>query len=307
MDEHEQRDYPRIIRDHRRQWRRCLYVYPVISRRSRGLSIGVNLSPDKRCSFGCVYCQISRRLARGLSSVDLAIVRSELRFALLEATAGNLWDEPRFKDTPAELRRVNDIAFSGDGEPTCLSNFDEAVQTAAIAKGEFGRNPIKIVVITNASHLDEPQVRRALPILDANEGEIWAKLDAGTEEFFQRVNRPYPVITLRHILENIRLVASGRPIVIQSLFFKLDGLAPPPREIDAYAAHLGEIVGAGGRIKLVQLHTIARPPASPTAAALDDAELDKIADEVRRAVPELPVEVYYGADAPAQRDDADKR
>jgi len=287
-----------VTRDHRRQWRRCLYVYPVISRRSKGLSIGVNLNPDKQCNFSCLYCQIDRRVQRDLREVDLATLASELRLALLEATSGSLFAEQRFAETPQPLRRINDIALSGDGEPTCLADFDEAVKVAAVSKKEFGRDDIKIVVITNASQFDRPQFKRALPTLDAENGEIWAKLDAGTEEFFRRVNRPYPVITLRHILENIRSVARDRPIVIQSLFFRLDGQEPPPREIEAYISNVREIVAGGGRIKLVQIHTIARPPASPSARAMEAAGLDAIADKVRAALGELAVEVYYGADVP---------
>ncbi len=294
-------DPQRGTSDHRRQWRECRYVYPVIARRSKGLSIGVNLNPEKVCNFGCVYCQIDRRTPRDLSGVDIAVLRRELRYALLEALSGNLWEEDRFADVPDELRRVNDIAFSGDGEPTCLPNFDAAVRAAVSAKEEFGREDIKLVLITNASRLDAPQVRRILPQFDRHNGEIWAKLDAGTDEFFQRVNRPYPVITLRHVLENIRGVARERPVVIQSMFFRLEGAEPPDSEIDAYTRHLREIVDSGGRIKLIQLYTIARPPASATAAALPDDRLDALADRVRAALPDVPVEVYYGADVPPQR------
>ena len=294
-------DPQRGTSDHRRQWRECRYVYPVIARRSKGLSIGVNLNPEKVCNFGCVYCQIDRRTPRDLSGVDIAVLRRELRYALLEALSGNLWEEDRFADVPDELRRVNDIAFSGDGEPTCLPNFDAAVRAAVSAKEEFGREDIKLVLITNASRLDAPQVRRILPQFDRHNGEIWAKLDAGTDEFFQRVNRPYPVITLRHVLENIRGVARERPVVIQSMFFRLEGAEPPDSEIDAYTRHLREIVDSGGRIKLIQLYTIARPPASATSAALPDDRLDALADRVRAALPDVPVEVYYGADVPPQR------
>jgi wyosine [tRNA(Phe)-imidazoG37] synthetase (radical SAM superfamily) len=285
-----------VTRDHRRQWRRCLYVYPVISRRSKGLSIGVNLNPDKQCNFSCIYCQIDRRIRRDLNEVDLPTLAGELRLALQEATSGNLWSEARFAPTPEALRRINDIAFSGDGEPTCLPNFDEAVEIAAAARKEIGRNDVKIVVITNASQFDQPQFKRALPLLDAGNGEIWAKLDAGTEEFFRRVNRPYPVITLRHILANICSVARGRPVVIQSLFFRTENRAPPEREINAYIENLREIITGGGKIKLVQVHTIARPPASPSVGALPNEELDAIADKVRAALGNVAVETYYGAD-----------
>ncbi len=34
-------------------------VYPVVSRRSGGLSLGVNLFPEaKLCSFDCPYCEV---------------------------------------------------------------------------------------------------------------------------------------------------------------------------------------------------------------------------------------------------------
>ncbi|MFP3938354.1 MAG: radical SAM protein [Phycisphaerae bacterium] len=291
---------PPVTRDHRRQWRDCLYVYPVISRRSRGLSIGVNLNPDKRCNFGCVYCQINRRIRRELSHVELPVLRDELDLALREATGGGLWREPRFAETPSELRRVNDIAFSGDGEPTCLANFDHAVKVAADVKDAHGADDVKIVVITNATRLRDPQVRRALPVLDAHNGEIWAKLEAGTEEFFARVNRPAGDITLAEIVENIKSVAVDRSVVIQSLFFRLSGEPPGESELDAYCERLGEIVSAGGSIKLIQVHTVARPPAEAAVAALSNAELDAVAAKVRTALPDVPVESYYGADVPPQ-------
>ena len=289
------------IRDHRRQWRDCLYVYPVISRRARGLSIGVNINPDKRCNFACLYCQIDRRIRRNLDSVDLTVLKAELELALAEAAGGKIWAEPRFAHVPAEMRRINDIAFSGDGEPTARGEFDAAVKVAADAKAAAALADVKIVVITNAAHLGSPQVARALPILDANNGEIWAKLDAGTQELFDAVNRPRPAMRLDDIVRGITAVARGRAVVIQTLFFRIDGQGPGQAQIAAYAARLREILAGGGRIKLVQLHTIARSPMSPSARFLPDDELDKLAQAVRRAVPELPVEAYYGADAGPQR------
>jgi len=292
------RDSP-AVRDHRRQWRKCLYVYPVISRRAKGLSIGVNLNPDKQCNFSCLYCQIDRRTRRGLEEVDLGLLREELRQALT-AASGELWAEPGFAATPPELRRVNDIAFSGDGEPTCLPNFDEAVAVAAEVKRQLGRDDAKIVVITNASQFDQPQFKRALPILDANNGEIWAKLDAGTEEYFQRVNRPQPNVRLQRIVDNIASVCRDRPVVVQTLFFRINGAAPPPTELDAYCARLREILASGGKIKLIQVHTIARRPTEPCASTIPNDELDAIANRIRTALPETLVEAYYGADVPPQ-------
>jgi wyosine [tRNA(Phe)-imidazoG37] synthetase (radical SAM superfamily) len=291
-------DHNPLIRDHRRQWRDCLYVYPVISRRSKGLSIGVNLNPDKQCNCACVYCQIDRHVERNLHVVDLPTLREELALALSEAASGRLWQEGRFAAAAPDKRRINDIAFSGDGEPTCVGEFDQAVEIAAEEKRAAGLPAVKIVVITNASQLDRPQVQQALPTLDANNGEIWAKLDTGTEVFFQRVNRPAAGLTLRHIVGNIAAVARRRPIVIQTLMVRLDGQPPPEAEVAAYIGQLKRILAAEGKLKLIQLHTIARPPMEGHVSALGDGELDAIARRIRGAIRRAPVEVYYGRDLP---------
>lgn len=284
----------RHIADHRRQWRDFLYVYPVLARRSKGLSIGVNLNPDKRCTYSCIYCQIDRHISRNLHTVDLDVLRRELEMVVGEAASGEIWRHERFAAAPPQLRRINDIAFSGDGEPTCLANFDKAVAIAADVKRAVGLDEVKIVVITNATQFDSEQFRLALPILDANNGEIWAKLDAGSEEYFQRVNRPAGGMTLEKIVENIIAVAKGRPLVIQSLFPALDGQPPGKDEISAYCSRLNEIIRNGGRIKLVQIHTVARRPAEPNVSALDGKTLDDIAAAVRKTVKDVAVETYYG-------------
>jgi len=288
------RDDSPVLHDHRRQWRDCLYVYPVISRRSKGLSIGVNLNPEKRCTFSCVYCQVDRHIRRELHAVDIDRLRAELELALGEAVSGAIWRDERFSAVPEQFRRINDIAFSGDGEPTCLANFDQAVQAAAEAKGRFGLEGLKLVVITNATQMDSPQFTRALPILDSCNGEIWAKLDAGTDEFFQTVNRPQPMVPLSRVVENIKQVARGREIVIQSLFFRFEGEPPLQAEVVAYCNRLNEIIGSGGRIKLIQIYTVAREPAEASVEPLGDGELEAIAGAVRAAVRGMPVETFYG-------------
>ncbi len=118
---------------------------------------------------------------------------------------------------------------------------------------------VKLVLITNATMFDRDPVRRALEILDSNGGEIWAKLDAGTEDYYRLVARA--AIPFQRILANLTEAARVRPIVIQSLFMRIHGEPPPLAEQQAYCDRLGEITAAGGRIKQVQIHTVARPPA----------------------------------------------
>ena len=308
MEDSNTRDL-KITRDHRRQWRECVYVYPVVSRRAKGLSVGVNLNLNKACTFDCVYCQINRRVRRrGLSrgqirrlAVDLDVLGDELQLALTEAVTGRLWKQGRFAETPPGMRRINDIAFSGDGEPTCLAQFDQAVQTAADVKQSLGLDDTKIVVITNATQMDRGPFQRAIPILKANNGEVWAKLDAGTEEMFQRVNRPRGRETLEGVCRGITGLGRQMPVVIQSLFLKLRAKGPSVREINDYCDRVDEILAGGAAIKQVQVHTIARNPADPSASWLCDAELDRVAAAIRRRLPELTITVTYGADAAPQQ------
>jgi wyosine [tRNA(Phe)-imidazoG37] synthetase (radical SAM superfamily) len=130
-------------------------------------------------------------------------------------------------------------------------------------------------------------------LLDANNGEIWAKLDAGTEEYFKRVDRPN--VTLQTVVDNIIDAARTRPIVIQSLWMSIGGEAPPVDEVEAYCLQLNRIIGAGGRLKAIQIYTIARRPAESYVTALSKEELDAIALAVRSALMSVPVETYYGA------------
>ena len=280
-----------IFAAHPREFTANRYVYPVLSRRAGGLSIGVNLNPDKFCNFRCVYCQIDRTEPGDDEPVDLATLADELDRMVALVVSGDIYGRVQFGNTPAALRRLNDIAFSGNGEPTACPNFDEAVALAAEVRRRRKLDEVKLVLITNATLFHQPRVQRALETLDANNGEIWAKLDAGTEAYYRLVDRsPVP---WRRILDNLREAAVARPIVIQSLFLRIHGQPPPTAELDAYCDRLGEITSGGGRIKLVQVHTIARRPAEPWAMALSDAEVDAIAELVRRRT-QLPVAAFYG-------------
>ncbi len=276
--------------DHPRSWRENLYVYPVISRRSGGLSIGINLNPDKACNFGCVYCQVDRREAPRQEHVHVEALAAELDGMLTLVKAGTLWQQA-FAQVPAEFRRLADLAFSGDAEPTNSPAFPEAVRVATDAKRRHELTGVKIRVLTNACYLTRPNVKRALAVLDDNEGEIWAKLDAGTEEYYRQVNRGN--VPLQHVLDNILDAARIRPIVIQSLWVCLHGKEPPERQVRAFAQRLSGIIEAGGAIKLVQIYTTARNPAEAFVTAVPDRLLDRIARIVRQQTG-LCVESYYG-------------
>jgi wyosine [tRNA(Phe)-imidazoG37] synthetase (radical SAM superfamily) len=278
-------------RRHERRWADNLYVYAVVSRRSHGVSVGINLNPGKECNFDCIYCQVDRTVAPHVRKVDLDRMALELDAVLKAEADGSLYDAPPFSALAPEVRGVRDIAFSGDGEPTTYPRLKEAFEVAAAARARFGLDAAKTVLITDAAYLSKPSVREALTVLDANNGEIWAKLDAGSDEYFQRIDRPN--VALTRVLESIRDAARVRPLVIQSLFMRVNGQAMPDAEVDAYCDQLNWLLTEGGHIKAIQIHTIARTPADPSVTPLADAELDRLAGIVRERV-SVPIETYYG-------------
>lgn len=280
-----------VVRDHRRNFAQNLYAYAVVSRRSKGVSIGVNLNPDKICNFDCIYCQVDRKTPPIVRDVDVPRLLAELEDMLDLVVSGELFEMDRFRDTPPSLRRLNDIAFSGDGEPTTCPEFLEIVEAAAELKRRRGLDAVKLVLITNATMFHRPGVRQALAVLDANNGEIWAKLEAGTETYYQQIDRT--TIPFQRVLDNITEAAKDRPLVIQSMFLRMHDQPPSQAELEAFCARLNEIRKAGGRITLVQVYTVARLPAESWVTPLTDAEVDAIVELVRRRTG-LAAEAFYG-------------
>ena len=205
---------------HERLFETNRFVYPVLSRRSQGVSIGVNLNPNKVCNFDCIYCQVDRTTTSETRFVEMDQLLSELDHMLTLLTSGELFKTEQFSRLPVQLQRLNDIAFSGDGEPTTYTNFEEIIQACAKLKQQHSLDSVKMVLITNASMFHRQHVQLGLQVLDANQGEIWAKLDAGSEEYYQRIERTS--IRFQQVLDNIEQAACVRPIVIQSLFMQVN-------------------------------------------------------------------------------------
>jgi len=271
------------FKDHRRDLDTNRYVYAVVSRRARGLSVGVNLNPDKICNFDCPYCQVDRTTPGGPGRVDVAELTRELGELLERAGGNDFWSLPPFDTTDPDLRRVVDVAFAGDGEPTTPPEFPAAARAARECRDEHVPG-VPLRLLTNATLFHKDRVRAALAEFD----ELWCKLDAGTEEYFRRVDGTR--LPLRRILDNLLLVARERGIVIQSLFPTFDGEGPGDEEIAAWAERLREIREAGGRIDLVQIYTVARAPADPRVGSLDHRALEAIAERARSIG--LRAEVY---------------
>jgi wyosine [tRNA(Phe)-imidazoG37] synthetase (radical SAM superfamily) len=273
--------YPREFLHHR-------FTYVVISPRARGLSVGVNMNPDKKCQFNCVYCEVDRQTNQGGPELDVAAMASELKTTLDYVQCGRLRELHAYRRVPDELLRLRHVALSGDGEPTLAPRFAEALQAVLHVRALGGLSFFKLVLITNAVALDLPQVQGAIGHLTKDD-EIWAKLDGGTAAYLNKVNGVS--VPLPKILANILTVGRQRPVVIQSLFPAINGQEPPMQEIDEYAHRLLELKEGGARISLVQIYSATRPMPHPECGHLPLKVLSNIAQTVRQ-VSGLKAEVF---------------
>jgi len=264
------------------------YVYAVISSRARGLSLGINVNPDKQCDFDCVYCEVDRRLTPVPTRLDVAAMTVELRRTIAFVQQGRLRELTAFRALPAELLQLRHVALSGDGEPTLAPNFAGVVEAAIGVRALGGFPFFKMVLITNGSGLDQPAVLAGLEHFTKSD-EIWVKLDGGTQEFVDRVNRPK--LRLEQTMSNILSLARKRPVVIQSLFATVNGEEPAYGEIRQYAERLKELKRNGAQISVVQIYSATRPVSQNDCGHLPLKTLSFIAQTVRN-VACLKAEVF---------------
>jgi pyruvate-formate lyase-activating enzyme len=260
------------VDDHSRDSAGMTYVYPVVSRRARGVSVGINLNPNNACNWQCVYCQVPGLVRGGPPPIDLVLLKDELDGFLNEVESGRFMRE----HIPPGVRVLQDIAFSGNGEPTTAKEFPQAVDVVLeTLRAHSLLGALKLRLITNGSQIGQAGVQRGLRALAANNGEVWFKLDAVTSDGIAEANgvRISPVAHLRRL----RVCAELCPTWIQSCFFMRDGKLPPAAEIDAY---INTVAQMKDTVKGVHLYGLARPSMQPDSGRLSqlpDQWLDSLA------------------------------
>lgn len=264
------------------------FVYVVISARARGLSVGVNMNPDHECNFDCGYCEVHRGGPLEHAELDVDRMAAELKNTLEFVRSGQLHETPAYASLPGELLELRHVSLSGDGEPTLAKNFADAVQAAVHVRALNAQKFFKLVLITNSTGLDRPEVQQGLQYFTKHD-EIWAKLDAGTQHYMELVNRS--TVSLEKVLNNILMTARHRPVVIQSLFHLLNSAPPSPEEIEQYAHRLKELREAGAQIPLVQIYSATRPTPHSECRHLPLNSLSQIARTVR-TIAGLNAEVF---------------
>lgn len=268
------------VSNHDRYQAGLAYIYPVLSRRSAGLSIGVNLNPNNACNWRCIYCQVPGLQRGAAPAIDLAQLEQELRELLQDVLHGDFYE--RYQ-VPEVWRGIRDIAISGNGEPTSAAEFPLVVELIGRVVADLGlRGRCKLVLISNGSLVHKPAVRQGLALWGKLGGEMWFKLDSATDAGLEQINNAG--ISAAKAKENLMAAAGLCDVWLQSCFFSLDDEPPLLAECMAYAALLADLAQRQVPLRGVLLYGLARPsqqPEAPRLSALPEQWLEHFAKDIR--------------------------
>ncbi len=275
--------------DHSRDSAGLRYVYPVVSRRAGGVSVGINLNTDNACNWRCIYCQVPE-LKRGTAPpVDLALLEQELRGFLHELLHGDFMQ----RRVPEGVRRINDIALSGNGEPTTSEEFAQVIEIVGKLKQELALPAdIKLVLITNGSLMHRENVQQGLRQMAQLNGEVWFKLDRASAAGMSRINDTR--LSMNKVRENLSTAISLCPTWLQTCWFALDGEPPGKQDEDDYLNFLSGLLRDNIKPQGVLLYTLARPSLqaeAPRLAALSAEQLGTFAARIRALGVETKVSI----------------
>lgn len=238
-------------------------IYGPVASRRFGPSLGINLLPvtKKACSFNCVYCHygwtdLYARNAGMFAEYFPSIM--EVNAAVADAI-----DEARESTV-----RINVITFSGNGEPTLHPRFPEIVDNVLLIRDRMlPGTPVQI--LSNSATLDRSGITEVLSRLDRR----IMKLDVGTEEMFEAVNRPVEGVTLAGVIEGLIQLDD---VTIQTAFMEGGVDNSADEAVEAWIDCLKRIEPCE-----VQLYTIDRPPADGSLCRVPAERLEAIAGMVR--------------------------
>jgi wyosine [tRNA(Phe)-imidazoG37] synthetase (radical SAM superfamily) len=271
---------------HERDAAQLTYVYPVVSRRAGGVSVGINLNPNNACNWRCAYCQVEGLTLGSGPALDLDLMERELREFLGELLHGD-WME---RHVPEGSRRVNDVAFSGNGEPTTSPDFATCMELVAGVLDELDpdRN-LQTILISNGSQVHKPQVQAGLARLADRGGEVWFKLDGGTPVERSLLNGME--IPDQKVIDNLvqcsRLVRTR----LQTMRVAVDGQGPD-EEADGSWTHLVRSAqAAGARVHDVLLYGLERKVYQPEAERLSKLPAEELLARGEAITAELGLQV----------------
>jgi len=265
--------------DHSRNSAGLHYIYPVISRRSGGISVGINLNTNNSCNWRCVYCQVPDLKLGTAPPVDLIMLEKELRSFLHELLHGDFMQQR----VAEGARRINDLALSGNGEPTSAKEFALVIALIGkLFKDLALPSHIKLVLISNGSLMHRPYVKEGLRQMARFNGEVWFKLDRASTRGMQRINNTN--LSMEKVRKNLVTAIALCPTWLQTCWFALDGMAPDKQDEDDYLSFVAGLLRDDIRLQGVLLYGLARPSLqaeAPRLASLSEPQMEAFAERIR--------------------------
>jgi len=273
------------ITDHSRIFANYTYVYPVVSRRSQGISLGINLNINNACNWRCIYCQVEDLVRGKPTDIDLIKVEAELDSMLNSIINGDFVQ----KFAPKNLQRFNDICLSGNGEPTLSPHFSSVVDIIARLRLKYNlTDQVKTILISNGSEIDKPHIIEGIKLLAKNNGEIWFKVDSATEAGMTATNQVH--LSVESVKNRLKLASSLCKTYIQTCMFKLQDKNPSEHEIEQY---INFVVSVKSYVAGVLLYSTARNPALPEGSDISSVSEDFLAGIAKQLEKHQIVVKYY--------------
>ena len=267
------------VKDHNRNAAGLTYIYPVISRRSGGLSIGINFNTNNACNWHCVYCQVPNLSLGAAPELDFELLETELTFFLQDVLHGDFYD--RFEMEP-ELRVIKDIAISGNGEPTSVKGFAKVIELIIrVTEQAKIPDPFQYVLITNGSLIHHSDVQDGLKLFNQYNGQVWFKLDSATDKGRDLTN--HSALSLQKHTENLLISARLCSTWVQTCMLQFEsgqGLVNATEQ-EAYLALLQQ-VSQQVSLQGVMLYSLARESLQPEANMITSVTEQQLNDFTQR-------------------------
>ena len=244
-------------------------IYGPVNSRRLGLSLGINLLPTskKYCSYDCIYCHYGFTDVHTLElpqEVDHQPTPEEVKIAL--------------EDYLKKDKNISYITFSGNGEATLHPQFSEMVDIVKKVRDEYVPS-VKVVILSNSSTVDKPEIRKALKKLDLR----IMKLDCGTEKTWMALNHPHKSLSLVKMVEGLQKL---KDVIIQTIFVKGTVDNTEDKEVENWISKLKVI-----KPKEVQIYTCDRPVPDKGIEKVPKEVLYKIAEQAEKEI-KIPVKVF---------------
>ncbi len=252
--------------DHSRVFKNYTYVYPVLSRRSQGISLGINLNINNACNWRCIYCQVDG-LVRGKPN-DIALDKLEYELDQIISLVFNT--DFLIEYAPTGLQRLNDICISGNGESTLSNNFLAVVKIIAKLRTKYNiTDKVKTILITNGSEFEQQDIQKSVTIISENSGEIWFKIDSADTRGINLINQVN--LSPESIAKKLNIASSLCKTYIQTCMFKIQNNNPTNENINNYIHFIKQFKD---KIAGILLYSVARNPMLPEGNNISQVSLE---------------------------------